>query len=75
MLSSLVEDGDIEPEKAEYGREKYTEIHTALIESMSDESRLLEDAKKLHGKLEVGTYCVFQFRNMWTLWWSSVICF
>lgn len=53
MLSSLVEDGEIEPEKAEYGREKYTEIHTVLIESMANESQLLEEAQKLHGKLEV----------------------
>lgn len=54
MLDSLVDIGDIEPEKAEYGREKYLEIHTALIQSMRDETHLLDQAKNLHQMLDVG---------------------
>ncbi|GMH35034.1 hypothetical protein BSKO_02902 [Bryopsis sp. KO-2023] len=51
-LTSLVEDGEIEPEQAEYGKEKYSEIHSALIQAMADERKLLEEAQELHNKLD-----------------------
>lgn len=60
VLESLVDIGEIEPEKAEYGKEKYLEVHTALIRSMQDEAHLLEQAKTLHQMLEVSCICFFQ---------------
>lgn len=49
-----MKDGSLAAEQAERSKQRYAEIHSSLIRSMTREKAALDEAKNLKRQLEVG---------------------
>eukprot|EP00803_Ostreobium_quekettii_P006560 evm.model.scf_488EXC.2 EVM.evm.TU.scf_488EXC.2 scf_488EXC:5873-12696(+) len=52
ILESLGYGGGVEPEKLEYCKEKFSEIHGAFIQAMANEKNLVDEARSLKRRLD-----------------------
>ena len=72
ILESLCETGHVDPEKVDYCKEKFAEIHAALIQAMTNEKSLVEEAKVLKRRLDVMVLWLhvnsFPFSNRFLQW-------
>lgn len=53
ILNSLVDQLELPVERADAAKHKYAKLHSCLVQAMSRERKVLEDAKALKKKLDV----------------------
>lgn len=53
VLEEMVAAGEIDADKADAARAKYSAIHDAFVKAMTGETALLEKAKSLKSELDV----------------------